>query len=381
MWIAIVVVSSVLLIGYTWAGYPSLLWVLRRFGAREICRRDEISTVTILIAAHNEERVIAGKLENCLAMDYAPDKFDVIVVSDGSTDKTEKIVEQFAARDGRVRLLRTGGRAGKSMAQNLGAQTARGELLFLTDAGTRVDLQALRLLASDLTDPAIGLVTGTLELATAGDAISKGQSRYWHYELFIRQLESDLDLLATGSGVAIAMKRLLFRPMQPMYGDDCILPLDVRLAGYRVLHNSQARAYDSMPHSIAGEMRARIRMTARNWTGTLSRKGLLNPFRYPGIAFALMSHKLLRWLTPVFLLMLLVSSCCGAVLGYRLYQALLVAQVLFYLSAYVGWTRFRKDRLTGMFGLPFSFCLANVGFLGGLWTVLRSQRIIAYDNR
>ncbi len=348
--------------------------------SREVHRAAALPSFTILIAAYNEECHIQDKLENCLALDYPADKIEVIVVSDGCTDNTDRIVEHLAGDDSRIRLLRTGGRAGKSKAQNLGVKEARGELLFMTDAGSRLDRNTLRLLAADLADPKAGLVSATLELVDSEDAISKGQGLYWRYELFIRQAESDLGVLATGSGVALAMKKSLFRPLDPMYGEDCILPLDVRLAGYRVLHNSRARAYDAMPHSAEGELRARIRMTARNWTGTLSRKEILNPLRYPGTALGLISHKLLRWLTPLFLMILFFATVYGATIGNREYQALFGAQVLFYVLAYVGWLRFRTRGSGGLLGFPFSFCLANIGFLGGLLMVLRSEQIIAYDN-
>jgi cellulose synthase/poly-beta-1,6-N-acetylglucosamine synthase-like glycosyltransferase len=380
MHMAILIVGSMIVIAYTWIGYPLILWILRTQGSREVNRAEALPSSTIVIAAYNEERHIQGKLENCLALDYPADKIEVIVVSDGSTDNTERIVEHFAADDSRIRLLRTGGRAGKSNAQNLGVKEARGELLFMTDAGSRLDRNTLRLLAADLADPKVGLVSATLELVDSENAISKGQGLYWRYELFMRQAESDLGVLAAASGVALAMKKSLFRPLDAMYGEDCTLPLDVRLAGYRVLHNSRARAYDSMPHSAEGELRARIRMTARNWTGTLSRNEILNPLRYPGTALALISHKLLRWLTPLFLIILFLATLFGATIGNREYQVLFGAQLLFYMAAYIGWRRFRTRGSAGLFGFPFSFCLANIGFLGGLLRVLRSQEIIAYDN-
>lgn len=378
--LSIVPVGCVIVIAYTWIGYALILWILRTRGPREVHRAEVLPSVTILIAAHNEESEIESKLENCLALDYPKEKIEVIVVSDGSTDDTEHIVERFARDDNRIRLLRTNGRAGKSNAQNLGAEVARGELLFLTDAGTWLEPNTLRLLAADIADPKVGLVTATLELREAKNTIAKSQGLYWRYELFIRQAESELGVLATGSGLAMAMKKSLFKPLEPMYGEDCIVPLDVRLAGYRVLHNSHARAYDSMPHSVEGELRARIRMTARNWTGTLSRRAILNPFRYPGTAFAIISHKLLRWLTPLFLMILFVATACGTTSGNRGDQALLGAQILFYLCAYVGWLLFSRRRSAGLFGFPFSFCLANIGFLGGLLMVLRSRQIIAFDN-
>jgi hypothetical protein len=154
------------------------------------------------------------------------------------------------------------------------------------------------------------------------------------------------------------------------------MPLDVRLQGYRVVQDRKAIVYDTMPHSIEGELRARIRMTARNWTGTLSRPALLDPLRFPLTAIGLVSHKLLRWLTPFFLATVLISSALTAVQGE--YSVLWWVQVGFYLSALIGWRLAGKQRPAWVFSYPFSFCLANVGFLLGIVKALRNQKIVAY---
>ena len=366
----------ILLVAYVWLGYPALLALLRLLFCRPVASAINEPFVSLILPVHNEQDCIADKLQDCLQLEYPSERLEIIVVSDNSSDATEEIVDGFAKVDSRIRLLRTEGRAGKSGAQNLAAQHARGDVLFLTDAETRVRQNLLRMLVANLADPNVGLVTAKVHLGDPIAAVAKGQGFYWKYECFLRQAESDLGILATASGQAIVMRRELFRPMQGYYGDDCILPLDVRLQGYRVVYEPEAVAFDTMPHTIEGELCARIRMTARNWTGTLSRPKILNPFKFPVTSLGLASHKLLRWLTPFLLIAILGLNSAVAIRGEA--APLLVAQLLFYVFAWLGWMRTRKQQPASIFGYAFSFCLANVGFLLGTVKALRSQRIIAY---
>jgi cellulose synthase/poly-beta-1,6-N-acetylglucosamine synthase-like glycosyltransferase len=369
---------SLLMVVYTWAGYPAFLWALRRLFARGALLDGAAAKpfVSIIVAVYNGEKHIAAKLQDCLDMEYPRDRLEILVVSDGSTDRTEEITEEFAARDARIRLLRSAGRMGKSGVQNLAAQAGQGEILFLTDVEARTQADALELLVSNFADPQVGLVTATIYLRELSNAIAKGQGCYWRYELFLRQGESDLGTLATASGAALAIRRAAFVPIKTCYGDDCVLPLVVRLQGYRVLHDSRATVFDTFPHSIEGELRARIRMVARNWTGILSQPALLNPLRFPGTAWGLISHKLLRWLTPFFLGVLLASNT--ALFLHDRYVFLWLVQIAFYGSAFVGWLRTRSGGHTRVFALPFAFCLANLGFFLGMVKVFRSQRIVTY---
>jgi len=268
---------------------------------------------------------------------------------------------------------------GKSGVQNLAAQEAKGEILFLTDADACARPDVLALLVSHFADPEVGLVTATLYLGEPSNAIAKGQGLYWRYELFLRQAESDLGILATSSGAALAIRRGAFVPMEACYGEDCVLPLDVRLQGYRVVQEPHAIVFDTFPHSIDGELRARVRMVARNWTGTFSRPAVLNPLRFPGTAWGLVSHKLLRWLTPFVLAVLLIASTISCLHGR--YVLVWVLQIGFYGSALVGWLQTRSGRQARVFALPFAFCLANVGFLLGMVRAFRGQRMVIYTNQ
>jgi len=366
------------LVVYVWVGYPLLVFVLASFFSRKRSCPEHTGDpfVSIIVPVHNEEQKIALKLGDCLELLYPNDRLEILVASDGSTDRTEEIVRGFLARDSRIQWIQSDRRVGKSGVQNLAVQRARGDLLFFTDANTAVPPGALRTLVRNLADERVGLATATVFFGHAKDPVEKGQGFYWRYELFLRTAESDLGMLATGSGQALLVRRELFRPLPDCYGDDCIMPLDVRSQGYRVVQDREATVFDAMPHSIEGELRARIRMTSRNWTGTLSRPALLNPLSFPLTALGLISHKLLRWLTPFLLAIILMCNTLLALEG-RL-VLLWWLQVVFYLSALIGWGLARKQRPAWVFGYSFSFCLANVGFLLGMVKAFRNQKIIAY---
>jgi cellulose synthase/poly-beta-1,6-N-acetylglucosamine synthase-like glycosyltransferase len=377
-WETVVLASVVMLLAYTWLGYPAILWILRCVLARPPVRQPGEPAFSIIVAAYNEEARMAAKLEDCLALEYPADRFEILVASDGSTDRTEEIVGELARRDSRIRLVRTAGRAGKSGAQNLAVEQASGELLLFTDAETRTRSHLLRQMAEDFADPRVGLVAPTVSFGRVDGAVSTGQGAYWRFELFLRQLESDLGILATASGSAFAMRRALFRPIPPQYGDDCILPLEVRLQGYTVLQDPRAIVFDEMPSTVNGELRARVRMTARNWTGILSRPALLNFLCYPGTAWALVSHKLLRWMTPFFLAATLLMNGILALQGQVVVNLLLMLQICFYLAALAGWRRPRQQPCPRFLGYPFAFCLANLGFLLGMIRCMQGQRVVTY---
>lgn len=373
-----IVAASTILLLYVWVGYPALLLAWARLRPDGPSTAAFTPTVCVIIAARNEEKTIRQRLENLLASDYPRERMEIIVASDASCDATDSMVASFAARDPRVRLLRSELRAGKSALQNLAATEARGEILFFTDANTRNRPDTLARMAAHFSNPEVGLVTATVHFGDPDGAVAEGQSLYWRYELQLRRLESELGILATASGQALALRRELFRPLPACYGDDCILPLDVRAQGYRVVQDSAAIVYDTMPHSISGELGTRARMTARNWTGTLARPAVLNPIRFPLTALGLVSHKLLRWLTPVLLAIIFLGSTALALEHKALVPWLL--QVAFYAAAGIGWWRTRSLRSAGWFGYCFSFCLANLGFALGLLKVLRGQRIVAYES-
>src|SRR5579871_1782331 len=359
-------------------GYGRVLQALRLLlGERQPVRTDAPpdAAVTVIIPAYNEEQRIRSKLENVLAQDYPADRLEVIVVSDGSTDGTEAIATEFAAR---VALVRTAGRQGKSRAQNQAVAQARGEILVLTDMAAVMAADCVRHLVAPFADPRVGCVTSRL-LHTAEQSVTgQDQTRYWSYELKLRRLESELGVLATTAGTAMAMRCSLWKDLAPDFGDDCVLPLDVVLQGQRVVQAESAVAWDVNLETAAQEFRARVRMTVRNWLGTFSRGSLLNPFRHPQYAFALWLHKIVRWLSPVFVVGLLGGTVLVAA-GGGWWTPLALVSLFLTLGAagVVGLYRRQRWPLLATVG---TFLLVNCAFLVGLIWVWRGHSIKIYQN-
>jgi len=330
--------------------------------------------VTILLTVHNEKDTIERRLQNLLEQDYTVDRIEVLVASDGSTDGTDQIVAAFKA-DGRVRLIRTG-RLGKSGAQNIAMREAKGEIVVLTDAGASFDRSCVREMVAPFRNNSVGCTTAHLRLLERSGAVASSQGMYWSYELNIRDLESRVGILAVTSGQAMAFRRSLFRDLPAFVGDDCIIPLYVSYQGYRVVHCGAALAYDSMEHEDMREFRSRVRMTMRNWTGTWMVPSLLDPFKNPGYAFALWSHKLLRWLGSVALLGMTVAAVLLAMVGAQ--PVIVIGFGLFLGTGALGLVMSRKEKPIPVAGAVYSFLLANLGFMCGLGKALTGGRILTY---
>src|SRR5882672_10129762 len=171
----VVMIAAVLLLGYTWLGYPALLWLVRKMFKRSFLRAKCRPTVSVIVAVFNEEAHIAAKLEDCVALDYPPECLEILVASDGSTDATEQIVQQFAALDSRIRLIRSETRAGKTGVQNLAVQHAAGEILLFTDAETRTKPNLLEQISESFADPRVGMVAPAVYFGSFEGAVAKGQ--------------------------------------------------------------------------------------------------------------------------------------------------------------------------------------------------------------
>ena len=336
-------------------------------------------SMTVLLTAHNEEAVIRRRIENILQCDYPAGKLRVLIASDGSTDSTNDIVRSFSDRG--VRLFESPG-LGKTGTQNAAIRTIDSDLIAFTDADILFDADWCKQVAQRFRNPQVGAVDGrALYEAPTSDALQASQGFYWTYELKLRLLESQLGILAVVAGACFAIRRSLFVAMDPAIGEDCIVPLDVVTQGHLVVHEPLAIARFDSEEDSSITLRRRIRMTLRNWQGTWTRSHLLNPLRHPGYAFALWSHKLLRWLSPLFLATATVSSLTQLILAPSLMSTLLFAPFggLFSLAG-IGWLSARRRlRIPGT-GAAYSFLVANVAFLIGIWRAVTGHRIHSYRN-
>ena len=339
----------------------------------------DLPSITVLLTVHNEAAVIRTRIENILQCEYPPERLSVVVASDGSTDDTNTIIRSFCDRG--VRLHESPG-LGKTATQNTAINTISSELIVFTDADVTFDPVFLNIIARKFQVPTVGAVDGRqLYSSQPSLAVQTCQGYYWNYELRLRNLESQLGILAVAAGACFAVRRSLFRTMDPAIGEDCIVPLDVVAQGYLVLHEPTARAWVRMDDDTAMTSRRRIRMTLRNWQGTWTRSELLNPLRSPGYAFALWSHKLLRWLSPVFLASATVSSTLLVATQPSLITmaACMPFAMLFALAACGRFTLHRSIRIPGA-GTAYSFVLANTAFLIGVWRAITGHQIHAYRN-
>ena len=365
----------VAIVGYVYAGYPLLLW-MGVFGLRTDARREDVTAaaeklpmVSVIVAAHNEEAAIAAKIRNVLGSDYPRERLELLIGSDGSSDRTEEIVRGYEGEG--VGLISFPQQMGKSAIQNGLAAAACGEILVFSDADCEFEAGALRMLVRNFADEEVGLVTAApLYLNEGETAITRNESAYLRYESWIRDEESRRGMLAMASGSLFALRRRLWRPLHRGMGDDFELPLRVALAGMRNVLERGAVTVTRLSQTDAAAMfRLKVRIVSKDFRALRGYGALLNPFKYGATAVGLWSHKLLRWLAPYFLLAMLVSS---AFLAGPFYRTIFLLQVTFCAAALLGFL-WRGRALGFPWSVPASFCIVNVAALVGTWMSLTGR--------
>jgi biofilm PGA synthesis N-glycosyltransferase PgaC len=313
-------------IAYAYVGYAAWLWLRSRWSPRPVRRGVVEPVVSAVMVVRNEESVLARKLENLLTLDYRPEKMEVVVVSDGSSDGTAAILKEFGDR-GRVKSLLKAESQGKASGLNDGIKLASGEILLFTDVRQTIEPGALRLLVENFADPAVGCASGELMLGDpASGETGKGMGLYWRIEKKIREMESASGSVAGATGAIYCARRDLLEPLPAgTILDDVLLPMQVVRKGARVIFDSRARAWDSPDLGGRREFSRKVRTLSGNYQLVQLAPWLLSS-RNP-IRFEFISHKLSRLAVPFALVGLLVAS---AFLPQPWYRAALVAQVAFY---------------------------------------------------
>lgn len=389
--LAILFWLSGLALFWTYFGYPALMAVRARLMPRRIVRDDSLTPpLTVLIPAYNEADVIRRKLENTVALDYPQDKLQILVIDDGSTDGTPDIVREFAPRG--VTLLQQPKRGGKMGGVNRGFENATGDIVVLSDASPDYDKDALRLLARNFADEKVGVVVGALRVWDAGNAVAKPAGMYWKYESALRKWES-----STGSTVAVhgnmfAVRRPLYKPLrQHTINDEFSIAMEVMRQGYRVVYEPKAISYDLASANMGDEFKRRARINAGRFQALFS-AGYLNAPSLE-LRFRLFSHKLLRPLTPVFMLIALVTNILivllglfGDVTGFLtpplwFWVLALFGQIGFYALAYMGYQAEKAGKPSKLLSVPYFFVSSNLAALVGLWRWLRNAQAVTWQKR
>jgi biofilm PGA synthesis N-glycosyltransferase PgaC len=319
---------------YAYIGYPVLMWCLARCFGRprkaEKLAEEDLPPVSLLIVAHNEEAMIGKRIQSALAVDYPPDKLEVLVVCDGCTDATVSIARAYTGRP--VRVLDLQPRLGKAAALSRGCAEARHAFLVLADVRQSWEPGAVKLLLENFADPAVGAVSGNLVLEKPPGALA-GVGLYWRYEKWLRAQESRLYSMVSVSGSVSALRRELFQPIpKGTILDDLYWPLLVAMQGFRVILEERARVYDHLPENSRDEFQRKV----RTLSGNLQLLGLLPaallPWRNP-VWFQYLCHKMFRLIVPWALVAMFAAS---AVPQGFLYRAAFWGQALFYAAALVG---------------------------------------------
>ncbi len=352
------------LLVYTQLGYPLVLWALtrlRRFhplppyseekGGNDVT---ELPTVSLIVPAYDEEEVIAAKVANALALDYPRERLQIIVASDGSSDATAE-----RARAAGADLVLELPPGGKIPALNAGAERASGELLAFSDANSVWAPDALRTLVAPLADPQVGYVCGQVRFLDPGGDNLEGA--YWRYEMAVREMESALAGVTAGNGAIYAVRRGAYIPLAPSGSHDLSFPFAFAKRGLRSLYAPAARAEEKMVPTLEGEFARKRRMMVGLWD-IVAGEGMLSPRGYPPLfAFEILSHRVLRYLSPLLHLVALVANALLLSDGW-LYVLTFVLQLGLIAAALLG--RFWP---VGPFRIARYYVMTTASIAAGLW--------------
>lgn len=370
--------ASVGLILWVYAGYPLLLWLLQRLLApRAVQQRPIEPHVTLIVSAYNEAEVIRAKIANSLALDYPRSKLEVLVISDCSADGTDDIVREYEGQG--VRLLRMNERGGKTLGLNAGVPAAQGEIIIFSDANAMYHPQVVRNIVRNFADPQVGCVTGESRYNLDGATDStESENLYWRYELALKQMESRIGSLVGGDGAIYAIRKSLYRPLQAADLSDFVNPMQISLQGYRNVYEPEAVSFENGADTFDQEFRRKVRIVARAWRGLLRVRPVLNPFRFGFFTLQVFSHKLLRWLIPVFMLGALLANFFLLHSPFYLFTG--IVQAFFYVLAGIGLLQSHRAEVARVFYVPYYFCLVNYASLLGILSYYRGQSFTTWQT-
>lgn len=378
------------LVFYAYLGYGLVLWGLvrlkRAFGRRpKPAEMSPLPKVTFVVCAYNEEDWIKRKIDNSLALDYPLELVDFCWVTDGSTDRTDRIVREYPYPPGlKWQLLHQPERRGKIAAFHRAMQQINTPVVVSTDANTLVNPEALRCLVRHFADPRVGAVAGEkrILMAEKDAANSAGEGIYWKYESLLKRWDAELWSVIGAAGELFAIRTECYEPVPPdTLVEDFYLTMRIAQRGWRVQYEPMAWAAEEPSESVAEEMKRKIRIAAGGLQAVWRLAPLLNPFSYGLLSFQYISHRVLRWtVAPLLLPVLFVINVLLAWKGSVFYQILLLVQVLFYFAAMLGWLlEQRKLKIKTLF-VPYYFCLMNGAMYAGFLRLLRGQQSVLWEK-
>jgi len=372
---------------YAFFGYGILLFVIIKIKralkgkpALPVIIEDDLPTCTLVVAAYNEESVMEEKIKNSLALNYPKEKLEYVFITDGSTDGTATIVEQYK----KIRHMHSNERKGKIAAVHRAMDTVTSDVVVFTDANTFLNMDALVNICRHYSDSKVGAVAGEKRVyAEAGNATG-GEGFYWKYESKLKTWDSELYSVVGAAGELFSIRTALYQPVPPStILDDFMISLLVAKDGYRVIYEPEAFATESASQNVTEELKRKIRIAAGGLQSIVWLKALLNPFPNPVLTFQYVSHRVLRWTIVPFLMILallinFIIVFSGSIS--LLYQMLLLAQVGFYLLAISGWILEERKIKIKIFFIPYYFCMMNYAVVMGIFRYLRGKQSAVWEK-
>jgi cellulose synthase/poly-beta-1,6-N-acetylglucosamine synthase-like glycosyltransferase len=369
--------SSAVALFYTYAGYPLLIGLVSALRPRKVRRSEIEPTVSVIITAYNEERDLTAKLENTLALDYPPGLLEIIVASDCSTDRTDEFARGFAAQG--VQLCRLAKRFGKTAAQNAAVEQAHGQIILFSDATSLYEPDVLRATVPNFADPEVGCVAGRLIYVDGSDShVGSGARSYWGYETFLKRHESRAGSLIGASGCLYAVRKSAYVPLYHEACSDFIIATKMVEQGLRTVYEPNAICTEQTNRQSDKELKMRVRIIAQTFTDLWRHRSMLNPFRGGLYGVQLVSHKVMRYLVPFFLMGLFIASAVLAS-GGLFYRIMFAAQLAGYACPALAWMLDRLGIRSRLLAFPQYFILTNLASLIACYQFLRGERYARWE--
>jgi len=368
------------LVFYVYGGYYLLLKFLtlfKRKSEKKASEEIDLKSISIVITVHNEEKLIERRIQNCLALDYPQDRLQIVVASDGSTDRTNAIVQELAKKYPNIKLHPVMPQRGRAFTLNSVIDIIQTDLVLFTDANTIFNKDYLMQIMPEFNDPRVGCVSGQLTYENfKNNTITENESFYWKLETKMRELETQLGICTSISGCNFTIKKQLYTPILLAYEIDDIYPYRTVKAGLKVRYKKQARVIEDSPETLSHQLYARERIVIQGWPGIFSEVKNVYFLKNPGYLFSVISHRFLRWLSPFFLIGAFVANLF--LLQTLVYQFLLAMQIIFMSIGLVGWFCSKYQKKVKIIGSLFAFYIANIGFFFGITKLIGNVRMQKY---
>lgn len=376
---------SLFLIFYTYIGYGILLFLLVKI-KRVFVKVNYIDdvhftpTLTLIIAAYNEEIIIEEKIKNCLSLLYPPDKLSIIFITDGSTDNTASIIAQYP----QIKLMHKEGRSGKIAAVHRAMMEVESEIVVFTDANTFLNEEALLKIARHYVDPKVGAASGEkrVHIEESSDATA-GEGFYWKYESKLKKWDYELYSVVGAAGELFSVRTALYVPVEPdTLLDDFMISMKIALKGYKIAYDPDAYAMESSSANLKEELKRKVRIAAGGIQSVIRTKKLFNPFVFPILSFQYISHRVLRWtITPLLMIFVFFLNIYIVVQSNELlYQLFMIGQILFYFSAIAGWLLESKQVRVKILFVPYYFVFMNYAMILGMFRYANSGQSVLWDK-